>query len=277
MKKSCFLKCFCLILLLFSGVFFVSCKDNSKPENKVSDITIESKFFSTNIYQNTQVDLSNFKVYISNTIDEDETFTLSQLYGKSLDTSKVGTHSFLLSYKDFTKAFDYEVLPVTMVAARYNGEPIKLFLHEGANISTATFLALYSDGTEEKIQLSEATFSFDNLEVSNEIKTTTAIYNGFTFNIEYVVKTREVQQNTEYSLIDQSNYFQSSKQLYATLTENKLTVYTKSDGVSKVEYTFTVSASSIINEYETNQVFAAQGFVKFKIFLTADGLVLEQI
>lgn len=150
MKKSWLLNCCCFVLLLFSGVFFVSCKDNSKPQNQVSDITIESKFFSTKIYQNTQVDLSEFNVYVTNTIDEDESFTLSQLYDKTLDTSKVGLHSFLLSYHDFNKAFDYQVLPTTMIDARFNGAPIEYFLHEGADIENSTFLALYSDGNEEK-------------------------------------------------------------------------------------------------------------------------------
>lgn len=276
MKKSWFVNCCCFVLLLFSGVFFVSCKDNSKPQNQVSDITIESKFFSTKIYQNTQIDLSDFNVYVTNTIDEDESFTLSQLYNKTLDTSNVGTHSFLLSYHNFTKAFDYQVLPTTMIDARFNGSPIEYFLHEGADIENSTFLALYSDGNEEKIPLSEASFSFTNLEVSDEIKTTTATYNGFEFEIEYVVKTRKIQANTTYDFIDKAKYFNNDKQLYSILSDTQIKIFTVKDGVPKDTIPLPISQSNIPNEFIVNQ-FNNGKFETFKIYLTKSGIVMEKI
>lgn len=276
MKKSWLLNCCCFVLLLFSGVFFVSCKDNSKPQNQVSDITIESKFFSTKIYQNTQVDLSEFNVYVTNTIDEDESFTLSQLYDKTLDTSKVGLHSFLLFYHNFTKAFDYQVLPTTMIDARFNGSPIEYFLHEGADIESSTFLALYSDGNEEKIALSEASFSFTNLEVSDEIKTTTATYNGFEFEIEYVVKTRKIETNTTYNFIDTSKYFNNDKQLYSILSDTQIKIFIIKDGVPKDTIPLPISQSNIPNEFLVNQ-FNNGEFETFKIYLTKSGIVLEKI
>lgn len=276
MKKSWLLSCSCFVLLLFSGVFFVSCKDNSKPQNQVSDITIESKFFSTKIYQNTQVDLSNFKVYVTNTVDKDETFTLSQLYDKTLNTSKVGLHTFLLSYHNFTKAFDYQVLPTTMIDARFNGAPIEYFLHEGADIENSTFLALYSDGNEEKIALSEASFSFTNLEVSDEIKTTNATYNGFEFEIEYVVKTRKIQANTQYNFIDKAKYFDTNKQLYSSLSDNQIKIFINKDGVPKDTIPLPISQSNIPNEFLVNQ-FNNNKIETFKIYLTKSGIVMEKI
>lgn len=64
------------VLLLFCGAIFVGCGDNSKPENQVSDIIISEDFFNTPIYQNSNIDLSQFHVYIINTITDTETFTL---------------------------------------------------------------------------------------------------------------------------------------------------------------------------------------------------------
>lgn len=270
------MKCFCLILLLFSGVFFVSCKDNSMPQNQVKDITIESTFFSTKIYQNTQIDLSVFNVYVTNTIDEDESFTLNQLYDKALDTTRVGEHSFLLSYKNFSKAFNYQVLPTTMIGARFNGAPIEYFLHEGADIENSTFLALYSDGNEEKIALSNANFTFDNLEVSDEIKTTKATYNGFEFEIEYVVKTRKIETDKTHDFIDKDNYFNISNQLFALLSGDKFTVFELKNNKPKNEHPLPLEPSEIPNEYSVNQFLDGKN-TTFKIYLTKDGIVMEKV
>lgn len=276
MKKSWFMKCFCLILLLFSGVFFVSCKDNSVPQNQVKDITIESTFFSTKIYQNTQIDLSVFNVYVTNTINEPEVFTLSQIYGKELDTASVGEHSFLLSYNNFSKAFNYKVLPVTMIDARFNSDPIVFYLHEGANLKNATFLALYSDGSEAKIPLSNASFTFENLEVSDEIKTTKATYNNISFSISYVVKTRKIETDITYDFIDKDNYFDTSNQLFAFLSDDKFTVFELKNNEPKNERPLPLKPSEIPNEYNVQQISDGENST-FKIYLTKDGIVMEKV
>ena len=234
------------VLLLFCGAIFVGCGDNSKPENQVSDIIISEDFFNTPIYQNSNIDLSQFHVYIINTINNTETFTLDEFITNPLDTSSLGVHTLMISYNNKTKAFDYTVLPVNMVAARYNGEPITYYKHESANLDNVKFLVLYSDGKDKYFDLSLASITFNDLTVSDQVKTATATYAGMTFDIEYVVKNRKIEFDTTYDYIDkvsQTNETSNEMKIIFTKESNKIsyTLFTISDGISTKQFSSTIT------------------------------------
>lgn len=283
MKNMCIFKTFSrvlvFVLLLFCGAIFVGCGDNSKPENQVSDIIISEDFFNTPIYQNSNIDLSQFHVYIINTINNTETFTLDEFITNPIDTSSLGVHTLMISYNNKTKAFDYTVLPVNMVAARYNGEPITYYKHESANLDDVKFLVLYSDGKDKYFDLSLATITFEDLTVSDQVKTATATYAGITFSVEYVVRNREIKFDTTYDYIDktnQANATSTERKIIFTKSESKLTftIFTVSDGISTKQMSKNIKESDIPNEY----VFTAvkNGKIKtFVFYLTANGIVRD--
>ena len=268
---------FVLFTLLFCGVFFVACKDNSKPKNQVSDIVISEKFSSASIYQNSILDLSQFEVYIINTIDSEQTFTLDQFLPNSLDTSRLGVHTFSISYNGKTKAFNYTVLPENVVGARYNGEPITFYKHEGADLENKQFLVLYSSGKEKYFDLSMAEINFENTSISGEIETAVASFQGQTFNVEYVVKNREIEFGTYYDFYDNtSQQNECDRKVVFSKSSDKITftIFTIEDSVPVKEYSGTAKESGVPHEY-TFSAISNQELKSFILYLTSNGVVKD--
>lgn len=272
MKRRGFLKSICLVLLLISGVFFVSCKDNP-PVNKVSDIAICEEFFTTPIYQNEYIDLSNYSVVVTNTIYDDETYSLDDILTNGLDTSSVGKHTFTITYRDCSKNFSYNVLPVSMIDARYIGDTLIYYKHEGADLSNQQFFVLYSDGTERRFDLSLATIVFEDLSVSDGLKTATATFEGIDFTVSYKVVTREIEDNTEYTLLDKTNNFTDCK---ISFSNGTYTIYTSSDNVISELVVGKITETETPNEYQT-KIFIGSSRQTFILYLTKDGIVMDSL
>lgn len=273
MKKKVLLNGFCLILLLFSGVFFVSCKENYKPVNKISNIAISEEFFTTPIYQNQYVDLSNYNITITNTIYDNETYSLDDILTNGLDTKITGLHSFIITYKDFSKEFTYNVLPVSMIDAMYVGTTVLYYKHEGPDLANQRFSVLYSNGSEKRFNLSDASINFEDLTFSLTEKTIMATYGEIKFKVPYKVVTREIIFNQEYNLIDKTNKFNDCKIIFSN---NQFSIYTSNENIIDKKLSGKISQTEIPNEYQS-KVLVDKKLTSYIFYLTANGIVMESI
>lgn len=273
--KNRFLNVICLCFILFSGAFFVSCKDTSTPRNKVEDIVLPSSFLSLDIFQGDEVDLSEYFVTIKNTVNKDQGFAMSQLLSV-LDTTKIGEHKFTLSYGSFSKEFKYEVKAILPLDAMFSGE-VEYYLHEGAEFGDKKFTVLYTNGDEKLLSLQNAEIDFSAMPKNIGNYTLNATYEEISFSVKINVMTREVVKDMEYAFKDLVGIFEDSTQNYFTRYDGeRFVIYTKTDGKIEERSRINVKASEVENEF-TGKVQVNGKLVSCKIYLTKDGIVAEEI
>lgn len=286
MKNALKRICFCMFALLLSSGVFVACKSDV-PVNKVTDIEICVDFFKEKIYKDEVVDLSKFSATIYKSINDPQLFTLDELLPDGLDTSDVGSHSFEITYNNFTTEFIYTVLPVTLVAVTFKGDALIYFLHEGVDLAGQTFTALYSDGSEKDLALELASIQFpDNLLVDSEIQKATATYQDIPFEVPFIVKTRAIETDKQYAFINSSDYAidcaencviqilfreeQSSVGFEVVVTE-----YSEVKNIRTEKLIVSVGTAQTPNEYTVRLQIAGSAPKKYLLYLTANGIVME--
>lgn len=197
----------CLFAMLLSTTMVLLCSCDNPPENKILDVIISNNFYTDRFYVGDEIDLSEYTVTVKFSLSADKVFTLDNVYRKTLDTSKAGTFTFTLSYLDNHKDFTYTVYAVTLLDTTYSGDPIIIYKNEPADLTGIKFRALYSNGHEEFIDLSNAIFDLSALSYSLSPISIPESYQGNDFEIKVVVTNREIKTSSPYKLIDKTGTY----------------------------------------------------------------------
>ena len=217
-----------LIILLILPILFCSCKDNA-PKDIITDIVISEEFFEAQFYQYESPDLSEFNVTVKFSISQDKVFPLDQMLRKNLQTTTVGESTFTLTYLGFSKTFSYNVNPVRIIRATFKNSPLTLYKNQTPDLSNLYFVALYANGSEQRINLSLATIDFELDSVCDQPKTAIAQYENISFSVKYTVTNPPLKQNQYYSLDDQTDTFDQN--CLILFNQNNATIYTQTNGV----------------------------------------------
>ncbi len=262
-----------LYIFLFAFVIITCCScagsdkenaNNNSTQKQVQSIVIEDAFYTDEFFVGEAINLQLYDVTINFSDQSSQTFKLGDVYRNVLDTSSVGTKSFVISYLSQNFTFQYEVKAVYIKSATVKQTNIVVFDGENDCLDDVDFTVLYSNGEEKVVKLKDATVEIAWSGEYNTAAVATVTYNDFNFTFNCVVKLREIMQNEIYELDDKLGLFDCNV---------NVTIAQKSDEI--IATFFHLDGDDFKKDLEAAVTLNSNG--KYEAIIVYDGLKTIQI
>ena len=117
-------------------------------------------------------------------------------------TTTVGTFEFLIEYKSLSVGVEYTVSEVvaTEIVLSKPFNKTTYYLGQSLDVSGAEITVTYNNGKEETLAVSSSMIKSFSTGVEGESKKFKITYSGFTIQVPYVVKERQVSVHTNIQL-----------------------------------------------------------------------------
>lgn len=268
MKKGFVMKKICIFALCLMSLFFVACKDNSN--SYIKNIDIESSFYESKIFLNEEIDFSSYSFTITYDTGEKLPIDYSLLVIEGFTTSSLGENEFTIKYKNKKFKKTYTVYEAGLVGCTYKGDAITFYIGDTSSLENIKFWALYEDGNEVQVSLSEATV-ISEVDLTNDTTNITFKYNEKLFNVPCNVTYRPIEKNNEYKFVDLTGSY-NQENLTIIFADNSATLFDE-DRVQQNNFSV-VSGSH--NKYTTQKVVGGS-FVIVELYLINDTIYMNTI
>ena len=263
-----------IVLLVFSCVFFVGCKDKKHDnKNSVVSLTICEELKNASFFQNDYIDLSSYSVTVKLKKSKDLVLRLddSNVYVSNFSTSEVGEFTATVSYQKKSVSFSYTVIEIVPVGIFYNGNDLTIYSQEGFDFSNIYLDVVYNNGAQSKVNLGLTSMSEIDRTCSYVKKTFTASYLGFTANINYYVTNRPFKELEIYEFVDNSGLFEDYLK-YVCKSGDSFVYYRNLEGEVGFQSNLTIKE---FNTYETFKI-ADRQKVYFTLTLVGNKVICEK-
>ena len=258
-------KVFALILCVIS-LFAVACKDGDN--SYIEDIDIEESFYQEKVFVGDEIDFSEFSFVVSYNTGEKIDVDYSKVSILNFSTIQEGVCEFTIKYKNKSFKKTCTIYNPVVVSCTYKGGAVVYYKGDEASLSGINFVALYENGKEVNVPLSEASI-VSEVSLNESVSNITFEFAGKNFVVPCSVTYKPIERDVEYKFIDLTGGY-AGEDFKIVISEDKGYLYVNDRELSNE---FTVNEGNY-NRYTTLRVIGGVPTV-VEMYLVKDTIYMD--
>ncbi len=167
-----------------------------------TSLELETNFKTTTYYIGANIDIRDAVIKVVYNNGDNDTLPVTIDMISNFSTTTVGQFTFLVEYRTLTLEVDYtvsEVVATNIVLSKPFNKTI-YYLGQLIDVSGAEITVTYNNGHEETLAVDKSMIKSFSTSIEGESKKFKITYSGFTIQVPYIVRERQVSVYTSIKL-----------------------------------------------------------------------------